>query len=41
MEGFCHLFKRLELDFGHFPRNQIAGKWQPDEGLITGAWEAD
>jgi hypothetical protein len=30
----------LELDFGHFPRNQIAGKWQPDEGFVAGAWEA-
>src|SRR5918996_1351260 len=31
----------FELDFGHSPRNQIAGKWQPDEGLIAGAWEAE
>jgi hypothetical protein len=27
----------LELDFGHFPRNEIAGKWQPDEGFIAAA----
>jgi hypothetical protein len=26
----------LLLDFGHFPRNQVAGKWQPDEGLLVG-----
>ena len=25
------------LDFGHCPRNQIAGKWQPDGGFIAGA----
>jgi len=31
----------LKLDFGHFPRNQIAGKWQADEGLIARVWEAD
>jgi hypothetical protein len=30
----------LQLDFGHFPRNQIAGKWQPDEGFIAAVWEA-
>jgi hypothetical protein len=30
----------IGLDFGHFPSNQIAGKWQPDAGLIAGAWEA-
>jgi hypothetical protein len=27
----------MQLDFGHSPRNQIAGKWQPDEGLIAEA----
>ncbi len=31
----------LKLDFGHFPRNQIAGKWQPGEGFMAGAWEAE
>jgi hypothetical protein len=30
----------IKLDFGHSPRNQIAGKWQAAEGLIAGAWEA-
>jgi hypothetical protein len=25
----------FRLDFGHVPRNQIAGKWQPDEGFIV------
>ena len=34
-----HVFTLL-LDFGHFPHNQIAGKWQPDEGFMAGAWEA-
>jgi hypothetical protein len=33
-------FYSLQLDFGHSPRNQIAGKWQAAEGLIAGAWEA-
>ena len=28
------------LDFGHSPRNQIAGKWQPAEDFIADAWEA-
>jgi hypothetical protein len=23
----------IELDFGHLPRNQLAGKWQPHGGL--------
>jgi hypothetical protein len=23
----------LKLDFGHLPRNQLAGKWQPHGGL--------
>ena len=27
----------IELGFGHFPRNQIAGKWQLDESFIAGA----
>jgi hypothetical protein len=27
----------LKLDFGHFPRNQLAGKWQPHEGFIAAA----
>jgi hypothetical protein len=27
----------LELDFGHLPRNQLAGKWQPHEGFIAAA----
>jgi hypothetical protein len=30
----------ISLDFGHSPRNQVAGKWQAAEGLIAGAWEA-
>jgi hypothetical protein len=34
-------FKILRLDFGHCPRNRIAGKWQLDEGCVAGAWEAD
>ena len=29
------------LDFGHFPRNRIAGKSQPDASFIAGAWEAE
>ena len=29
----------VRLDFGHFPRNQIAGKWQPDDSFIAGAWK--
>jgi hypothetical protein len=28
------------LDFGHFSRNQIAGKWQPHKGFIEGGKEA-
>jgi hypothetical protein len=27
----------LQLDFGHLPRNQLAGKWQPHEGFIAAA----
>jgi transposase len=27
----------FELDFGHLPRNQLAGKWQPHEGFIAAA----
>jgi hypothetical protein len=27
----------LKLAFGHSPRNQIAGKWQPAEGFMAGA----
>jgi len=23
------------LDFGHFPPNEIAGKWLPDEGFMA------
>jgi hypothetical protein len=34
------LFDFVGLDFGHSPRNQIAGKWQPAEGFMAGAWEA-
>ncbi|HZC01380.1 MAG TPA: hypothetical protein VE844_08460 [Gammaproteobacteria bacterium] len=30
----------LTLDFGHSPRGQIAGKWQPAEGFMAGAWDA-
>jgi hypothetical protein len=30
----------IGLDFGHSPCNQIAGKWQPAEGFMAGAWEA-
>jgi hypothetical protein len=25
----------IALDFGHFPRNEIPGKRQPDEGFIA------
>jgi hypothetical protein len=32
-EGCCLISGTL--DFGHVPRNQIAGKWQPDEGFIV------
>ena len=39
VEEFC--INTFKLDFGHFRPNQIAGKWQPDEGLIAGAWEAE
>jgi hypothetical protein len=31
---------RIRLDFGHSRPNQIAGKWQPAEGLMAGAWKA-
>jgi hypothetical protein len=31
----------FKLDFGRFPRHQIAGKWQPGEGFMAGAWEAE
>ena len=31
----------LALDFGHFPHNQVVGKWQSDEGFIAGAWKAE
>jgi hypothetical protein len=34
-------FALVTLDFGHFPCNPIAGKWQPDEGLIARVWEAN
>jgi hypothetical protein len=27
----------IPLDFGHLPRNQLAGKWQPHEGFIAAA----
>ena len=27
----------VKLDFGHLPRNQLAGKWQPHEGFIAAA----
>jgi hypothetical protein len=27
-----------ELDFGHFARKQIAGKWQADEGCVERCW---
>ena len=33
VEFYVH---NLRLDFGHCPRNQIAGTWQPDEGLMAG-----
>jgi hypothetical protein len=34
------IFVTVSLDFGHSPRTQIAGKWQPAEGFMAGAWEA-
>jgi hypothetical protein len=40
--GDWGIFRSLfRLDFGHFLPNQIAGKWQQDESLIAGAWEAE
>jgi len=30
----------MELDFGHFARSQIAGKWQTDESCVEGMLEA-
>jgi hypothetical protein len=30
----------VKLDFGHFARKQIAGKWQADEGCIEAMLEA-
>jgi hypothetical protein len=32
LQVWHYLFK---LDFGHLPRNQLAGKWQPDKGFIA------
>ena len=29
-------YEDAKLDFGHSPRIQIAGTWQPDEGFMAG-----
>jgi hypothetical protein len=37
VSGVKEAIESVGLDFGHFPRRQIAGKWQPEEGFMAGA----